>query len=141
MNDPGFDGSGFGAIAWLIIIAVYFFFTFSQYKIAQKVGCADQAWWSFIPIANTFLLIKMANKEMWWVLLCLLPVINIIAFAILWMETAKAAGHSPIWGFLVLVPFLNFVAMGVMAFSGSASGGAMPASGQIDTSRTPTHVG
>ena len=54
--------------------------------------------------------------------------------------TAMAAGHSPIWGFLVLVPFLNFVAMGVMAFSGSASGGAMPASGQIDT-RKPTHVG
>ncbi|MDH3890970.1 MAG: DUF5684 domain-containing protein [candidate division Zixibacteria bacterium] len=141
MYDAANDGSGFGMMGVLIILAVYFYFAFSQFKIAQKVGCADQAWWSFIPIANTFLLIKMANKDWWWFVLCLVPVVNIICFAIMWMETAKAAGHSPVWGFLVLVPFLNFVAIGVMAFSGGATGGGMPSSGQIDTTRKPTHVG
>lgn len=140
MYDPGYDGSGMGAIAWLVVLGIYFYFTFSQFKIAQKVGCADKAWWSFIPIANTFLLIKMANKDWWWFVLCLVPLVNMIVFAIMWIETAKAAGHSPIWGFLVLIPFLNFVAIGVMAFSGSSSGGGMPISGNIDT-RKPTHVG
>jgi hypothetical protein len=88
---------------------------------------------------NTFLLIKMAGKEWWWFLLGLVPLVNIVIFAILWIETAKAAGHSPIWGVLVLIPFLNFVAIGVMAFSGGTSG-PLPTSGQID-SREPTHVG
>jgi signal peptidase I len=139
MYDPGYDGGGMGAVGWLLILGIYFYLTYSQYKIAQKVGCADRAWWAFIPIANTFLLIKMANKESWWFVLCLVPLVNIICFAILWMETAKAAGHSPLWGFLVLVPFLNFVAIGVMAFSGYSSDVAMPMSGQIEK-REPTQV-
>ena len=140
MQDAAFDGSGMGAIGWLVILAIYFYFTYSQYKIAQKVGCADTAWWSFIPIANTFLLIKMANKDWWWFALCLVPLVNIVCFAIMWIESAKAAGHSPIWGFLMLVPFLNFVAIGVMAFSGGSAGGSMPPSDHHET-RTPTHVG
>ena len=139
MYEPGYDGGGIGVVAWLAILAIYCYFAYSQYKIAQKVGCADQAWWSWIPIMNTFLLIKMAGKEWWWFLLALVPLVNIVIFAILWIETAKAAGHSPVWGVLVLIPFLNFVAVGVMAFSGGTSG-PLPTSGRID-SREPTHVG
>jgi len=124
MYENSYDGSmdalgaGLGIFVWVIIAALYLYFAFTQYKIAQKCGCHDSAWWSWIPIMNTFLLIKMARKEWWWFVLCLVPIVNIVAFAMLWIQAAKLAGHAPIWGFLVLVPGINFVAMGVMAFSG-----------------------
>jgi hypothetical protein len=135
MYEPADGGAGFGAVFFLIMLAVYFYFAFTQYKIAQKVGCADKAWWSFVPVLNTFLLIQMAGKDWFWFLFCLIPLVNLIAFAILWMEVAKASGSSSIWGLLVLVPFLNFVAMGVMAFAGSTGASSFPTSGRIDTSK------
>ena len=112
MYEQSYNNAGIPAIAWLVILAIYGYFAWSQFKIAQKVGCADRAWWSFIPVMNTFLLIRMAAKEWWWFLFLFVPVVNVFVFAILWMETARASGHSPLWGFLVLIPFLNFVAMG-----------------------------
>ncbi len=135
MYEPTDGGAGFGAVFFLIVLAVYFYFAFTQYKIAQRVGCADKAWWSYVPVLNTFLLIQMAGKEWTWFLFCLIPVANVIVFAILWMEVAKASGNSSIWGVLVLIPFLNFVAMGVMAFAGSMPASGFPTSGRIDTSK------
>ena len=135
MYEPTDGGAGFGAVFFLIVLAVYFYFAFTQYKIAQRVGCADRAWWSYVPVLNTFLLIRMAGKDWSWFLYCLIPLVNVIAFAIMWMEVAKASGNSTIWGLLVLVPFLNFVAMGVMAFAGSTPESSFPTSGQIDTSK------
>ena len=140
MYESNYDGSGVSAIFWIVLLAVYFYFAWTQYRIAQKVGCSDKAWWSFVPILNTFLLISMAGKEWYWFLFCLIPLVNIVAWAILWIEVAKTSGNSPFWGVMVLLPFVNFVALGVMAFSGSSQGSSFPTSGQLNT-HEPTHVG
>lgn len=112
--------AGFGIIPILVFVAIYAYIAFTQYKIAQKCGCSDSAWWAWIPIMNTFLLFKMAGKPAWWFVLCLIPLVNIYAFAVLWINTAKAVGQSPVMGFLVLIPVVNFIALGVLAFSGSS---------------------
>jgi hypothetical protein len=133
----GADAS-LGLIPILLIVGLYAYFAYCQAKMAQKCGHADKAWWAWIPILNTFLLFKMANKPNWWFFLCLVPVINIVAFAILWMEAAKACQTSPVWGFLVLVPFVNLVSMGIMAFSSPPATAPPPHTPQP---REPEHVG
>jgi hypothetical protein len=114
---PQAADTGLGTILMLLAVGLYVYFAFCQMKMAQKIGLLNSAWWAWVPIMNTFLLFKMAGKPNWWFFLCLIPLVNIIAFAILWMEAAKAVDNSPVWGFLVLVPFINFVAIGVLAFS------------------------
>ncbi len=120
MNEYAYDGgsvaSFFGFFGWLVLIAIYAYTSYSIYRIAYKTGDEDNAWLAWIPIVNTFLLIKMAQKEWWWFLTLLVPVVNIIMFGILWAEAAKKAGHPAYWGVLVLVPFVGFVALGVLAF-------------------------
>ena len=114
MYEANSSAGGPSIVMWLVILGLYLYFAWTQYKIAQKVGCSDKAWWSFIPIMNTFLLVSMASKQWWWFFILLVPVVNIVAFAILWIEVAKATGQSPAWGVLMLIPFLNFVAIGIM---------------------------
>lgn len=116
--DPGYGAANatIGLFGWLIILAVWCYMGYCMLKMAQKCGHGDSGWWGFVPILNTFLLIKMAQKPMWWFVLCLVPVVNIIAFFALWIATAKNCGASAIWGVLALIPLLNFVAWGVMAF-------------------------
>ena len=109
-------GHNYGALFYLFIFAFYFYYGFAQYKIAQKVG-HESPWWSFIPVLNAFQLVQLARKEWYWFLFFFVPLVNIVAFAVVWMNTAKNCGHSPVWGFLTIFPLVNFITIGVMAFA------------------------
>jgi hypothetical protein len=135
------DASGFGALAFLLIFAVYAYFAYAQHRIAAKLGHPNP-WFAWIPIVNTFQLVEMAGKPWHWFLFLLIPGVNIVCFAILWMETAKRVGCSSAWGIMTLVPFINFVAIGVMAFSsGSNSGYYPPSTPPSQKPRQPQQVG
>ena len=71
MYEPN-DGGPFGMIMFMVIIAVYCYFAYAQYRIAQKTG-HPSPWMAWVPIANTFQLIDMANKQWFWILLLLVP--------------------------------------------------------------------
>lgn len=137
-NPAGLDS--IGLFAWLFIFALYFYFAYSQFKIAQKCGQSDSAWWSFVPILNTVLLIKMANRPMWWFFALLVPLVNIVLFAMLWIDVAKSVGKAGFWGFCVLLPFINFVAIGIMAYGSDAAPSSFPPE-ESSKPRQPESVG
>jgi len=116
--------SGFGLVLFLWV-ALYFYFSFTQYKIAQKVG-HESTWWAWVPILNFVQQIQMARKEWYWFLFCLIPVVNIFVIAAIWMEIAKNCRQSAAWGIMAIVPFLNFIALGYLAFSGDANAPSAP---------------
>ncbi len=149
MNESGYD-SGFesasgimqmlGVMGWLFFVAAYAYFGYTLYKIAQKCGCSKNAWWAWVPVLSLFLLVQCAKKEWWWVLLCLVPIVNIIIIAIIWVEVAKHTGNSPFWGIMALLPFLNFVALGVMAFKNNSSFGSSFQEKEVSSTH-PQNVG
>lgn len=126
-------------------IALYLFYSYMQYRIASnKTGHADIAWWAFIPLANTFLLIKMAGKPGSWFFLLLIPLVNVVAFFILWINVAKVCDQSPVWGFLVMVPPISLLAIFVLAYGSRPY--TYPASPATPTTppsrpRTPQRLG
>lgn len=124
---PMGTGDGFietlGMAFWVFAVAIYVYMAYTQYVCAKKVGCGDKAFLAFIPIAQTYLLCPMAGKPGWWFVLCLIPFVNIIALAILWIEIAKRCGHSGVWGFLSILFPISLIAWGVLAFGkGSGTG-------------------
>ena len=116
-SGPTGADAGLGLIPVLVMLAIYVFYGYCQSRIAKKAGHSDIAWWAYIPILNVFQLIKLAGRPGWWFLLCLVPFVNIVAFAVLWMDTAKNVQQSAVWGIAMLLPFINFVALAVLAFS------------------------
>lgn len=118
-GNPGALSGPFAIIqsyAWLIMAAGYVLCAWLQSRIARKTGPEENAWWAYVPIMNTFLLIKMADKPMWWFLLLLVPLVNIVTFVMLWISVAQRAGQAGFWGFLAMVPGANLAALIVMAF-------------------------
>lgn len=109
-----------GLFGLLFIAAIYLYFTFSMYKIAQKLNTPN-AFFAFIPILNIWLLCEMAGKSPVWILGLLVPFVNIIVAVIMWMEVAKRLGKSAALGFAMIVPLVNFIVIGVLAFSGGGS--------------------
>ncbi len=104
--------------AWGIgmILGYLVFFAIMQYRIAHKTGNSDIAWWAFVPILNTLLLIQMAGKPLWWFALLLVPFVNAIVFFALWMIAARNAGSNMFWGFWVLIPPFSILALIMIAF-------------------------
>ncbi len=134
------DGGALGPIFWLVFLGVYFYFAFAQFKIAQKVGLQNQAWWSFIPILNLFLLVKCAGRKWYWFLFLFIPVFNIVAALLLWLDIAKRVQVNAIWAVLTLLPFLNFIAVGVMAFASPPAVRSFTP-GESAPTQQPTQVG
>lgn len=126
-----------GMLFLLFGVTLYLYFAYAQFKLAKRLGCHSNAWWSFIPILNSLLLCEMGGKPMWWFLLFFIPVVNIVIFAMLWMNVAKGVGHSAFLGFCTLLPVINLITIGIMAFSGGSSPSPAPPSYEKPKQPTP----
>ncbi|MDT0688348.1 signal peptidase I [Salegentibacter sp. F188] len=75
---------------FLLIQVIHFFGTWKLYKKAGR-----QAWEAAIPIYNAVILMKIINRPWWWVILLFIPVVNLIMFPVIWVETVRSFGrHS-----------------------------------------------
>ena len=140
-NQAG-DAGAMGGMMMLFLFGVYFYFAFAQFKIAQKLN-HDNAWFAFIPILNIVQLVQLAGKPMIWFLGMLVPVVNLVMYAMIWIEIAKKAGHSSLVGFLSIIPPISFITVGMIAWGrGSASSQSAPMSPpQQPAPREPQNVG
>jgi hypothetical protein len=108
--------NGISGLSLIFPLLMYCYIAFSLQTIAQKAG-ADNAWLAWIPIANIYLSCVIAGKPGWWVLLCLIPFVNIIIAIIIWMGIAEAR-NKPAWmGILLIVPIANIILPGYLAFT------------------------
>lgn len=109
-------GMGIIFVALLFGLAGYVYVSLALQTIATKTNTAN-AWLAWIPIANIFLMLSIGKKPMWWFLLFLVPLLNIIMLIIVWMAVAEARGKPSWWGILTIVPVANLIVPGVLAWS------------------------
>jgi len=99
-------------IFFLILQLIHFAGTWKLYLKAGR-----KPWEAIVPIYNAIVLMKIINRPTWWVILLFIPVINLLMFPIIWIETARSFGkNSNVATILAVVTFgfynyyLNYVA-------------------------------
>ena len=108
--------AGFSLVMMLFAVAMYVFYAICLMKIAKRTNTPN-AWMAWIPIANVILMLQIAQKPIWWIILFLIPFVNIIFAIIVWMGIAKAV-KKPEWlGILIIVPIANLIIPAYLAFS------------------------
>jgi hypothetical protein len=100
----------------IFAVAVYVYIALALQTIAQKTH-TENPWLAWIPIVNIVLLLNIAKKPIWWFLLCLIPLINIVIGIIVWMAVAEARNKPNWWGILIIVPGVNLIVPGYLAWS------------------------
>ncbi len=111
----GFLGAMLGVL--LLVVAVgYVYFSLALQTIARKTN-TENAWLAWVPIANVILMLNIAKKPLWWFLLCLIPLVSIVIFIIVWMAIAEARGKPGWWGILLIVPLVGLIVPGYLAWS------------------------
>jgi hypothetical protein len=112
-------GSIIGLLFQLAIIAVVIA---GVWKVFTKAG--QPGWASIIPFYNVYILLKIVGKPGWWLLLFLIPIVNIVIAIIVSLEIAKVFGKGAGFGIglallgCVFYPILGF---GSATYQGSAS--------------------
>jgi len=89
-----------GWLLFILIVQVVHFL--GTWKLYIKVG--RQAWEASVPIYNSVVLMKIINRPWWWTILLFVPIVNLIMFPVVWVETIRSFGkRSASDTFLVLI--------------------------------------
>jgi hypothetical protein len=84
--------------------------------IAVKTSTANP-WLAWVPIANAILMLQIARKPLWWIILFAIPIVNIVIVIMVWMGVAEARQKPNWWGILAIIPLVNMVVPGYLAWS------------------------
>jgi len=74
-------------VFFLIIQVVHFLGTWKLYEAAGR-----KKWEAAIPVYNAIVLMKIIGRPTWWTLLLFIPIINLIMFPVIWVETLRSFG-------------------------------------------------
>ena len=84
----------------------------AMWKIFTK---ANQPGWAvLIPIYNLYVLLEIVGRPWWWLLLMLIPGVNVVISIILMFDLAKSFGKGAGFGLGLLL--LNFIFVLILAF-------------------------
>ena len=100
----------------LCYLALIIFVIAGLWKVFTKAG--QPGWAAIIPIYNLFIMLKIAGRPAWWLLLFLIPLVNIVIAILVAIDVAKAFGKGA--GFGLGLVFLGFIFYPILGF-GSAT--------------------
>ena len=107
-------------LVMIISLLVTVLMIVAMWKVFTKAG--EPGWGSIIPILNLYFLCKIAGRPGWWLLLMLIPVVNLIVWIIVCVDIAKNFGKGA--GFGIGLALLGFIFFPILAFSDATYQGA-----------------
>ena len=88
-------------VFFLFVQIIHFLGTWKLYEAAGR-----KRWEAGIPVYNAIVLMKIIGRPSWWTLLLFIPIINLIMFPVIWIETLRSFGKkSSLDTFLGVITF------------------------------------
>ena len=87
---------------FLFFISIQIIHFLGTWKLYQKAG--RKAWEAALPIYNGIVLLQIIKRPKWWIILLFIPIINLLMFPVIWIETIRTFGfYKKLDSFLVIV--------------------------------------
>ncbi len=102
--------SGVWLFFWLIVLVLAIV---AMWKIFTKAN--EAGWQAIVPIWNTLVLLKIVGRPWWWLLLMLIPLVNIIVWLVVAIDLGKSFAKDVVFS-VVLLWFLSIIGMLVLGF-------------------------
>lgn len=105
----GIVGGIVGGIIYLVIIVVVIAGVWKTFVKAGKPG-----WAAIVPIYNLIVMLQIAGRPIWWIILLLIPLLNFIFGFIVFADIAKNFGKGI--AFAIGLFFLGFIFFPILGF-------------------------
>ena len=102
------------------LLVLYLLFCFCGKLICEKTG-NKAGFLMWVPILQWIPLLIAAGMSPGWVLICLIPGLNIIAYLVWSVKITKARQKSGVYAFLLWLPVFNIISFLYLALSSSAA--------------------
>lgn len=103
----------FFAVIWILLcLAIATIVIIGQWKAFEKAG--QPGWACLIPVYNMYILLKIGGKPWWWLLLFLIPIVDIV-YAI-WAVNMVSKSFGKDEGFTVGLIFLGFIFWPILGY-------------------------
>lgn len=112
MQEIDYVAEGPGPVFWIVCIAFVVVEIAAIWKTFVKAG--KPGWAAIVPIYNAIVILQIAGRPVWWFLLYLIPLVNIIIAIIVMMDFAKSFGKSV--GFALGLIFLPIIFFPILAW-------------------------
>ena len=76
-------------VFFLIIQVIHYIGTWKIYVAAGR-----KSWEAAVPVYNAIVLMKIINRPTWYTILLFIPVVNLIMFPVVWIETLRSFGKN-----------------------------------------------
>lgn len=106
------EDSGLGFLGLAIYLAIIIVYLAGMWKTFEKAG--QPGWACIIPFYNVYILLKIAGKPGWWLLLLFVPLANIVILFMVGIEIASRFGKGS--GFGIGLTFLPFIFYPILGF-------------------------
>jgi hypothetical protein len=113
---------GPGPVFWICYSVVILLLIAAIWKVFSKAG--QPGWAAIIPIYNIYVMCKVAGRPGWWLLLMLIPFVNLIIAIILNVDIAKRFGKGI--GFAIGMILLPFIFWPILGFGSAQYQGGPP---------------
>ena len=105
--DDLIDAISVFVVGWLV------FYAYCLQKIGQRAGTPG-TWWAWVPILNVLLMLRIAKKPLWWVVLFAVPFVQIYVLIKILADMCRAVGKSPWLAVPLLIPGVNLLVFAVL---------------------------
>jgi len=109
-----------GAGITIVYLAVLVVIIASMWKIYTKAG--KPVWAAIIPIYNIIVLLEIVGKPAWWIILFLIPFVNLVIAIIVIHRLSLSFGQGV--GMTILLLLLGIVGYPMLAFGSAKYVGA-----------------
>ena len=107
---------GAALVAILAIVSIVaVFIMVCHWIIFTKAG--KPGWAAIVPIYNIIVLLEITGKPLWWIVLLLIPLVNLVIAIMILNQLSKSFGQSA--GFTVGLLFVPIIFYPILAFSKS----------------------
>lgn len=105
-------GGALALIPMVIALGITVLVIAGMWKVFTKAG--EPGWACLIPIYNVLVLLKIAGKEWWWLILMFIPIVNFVIAILVAIALADKFGKGA--GFGIGLAFLPMIFYPILGF-------------------------
>ncbi|HEX5394938.1 MAG TPA: DUF5684 domain-containing protein [Candidatus Saccharimonadales bacterium] len=107
---PVAPAAGHAALLWVVYLAFIVIYIVGLWKVFEKAG--EAGWKSIIPIWNTIVELRIVGYSPWYLLVFLIPLVNIVFAIVVAYKLAKSFGYGAGMTILEFVFGIGILIMG-----------------------------
>lgn len=113
--EPGAAEAAIGLVGGILYLVLLVVLLAALWKIFTKAG--KPGWAAIIPLYNIIVLLEIVGRPLWWIVMLLIPFVNIVFGFILAIDLAKSFGKGI--GFAMGLIFLSPIFYPILGFGGA----------------------